>query len=523
MVLLSHTRAKLSMNMAPGAEPDVGVATESTNVPLPEPDEELQALKQEFHNDECEAGCEELRKKSMKKRMTSMFEFSNAEAIKEKVRNQKKVKSVYNVCDAYHNTGFCQMIARHQYFENCTLAVIVVNALWISIDTDGNTAPTMNSAEPIYVVMDSLFFIYFTIEVIVRFLAFKRKLDCLKDGWFKFDITLVVLYGFDPFTLALIAKAKGGDGLDLPTDVLRLCRLARLSRLVRMLRSLPELMVMIKGMVTATSSVAYTLGLLMMVTYVFAIALRNLVPAADSEEKCQQDWGDDGCLENLYFSSVPEAMHNLIIYATFCDELAAFMHAIQKQSEACLILSWIYVSLASLTVMNMLVGVLCEVISAVASEETEMMMTEKVHEKFGALVEKVDDNNDGTISWDEFKDILAMPEALTALESVNVDPESMVDVAEDVFFDEGEPLAVPFQDFMALVLDLRGGQQATVENIMGLGKRFSQKFMNVNTRIENMERNMKDMSASMDQADGKVDEILSYLKVDNAVVSLESP
>jgi len=455
--------------------------------------------------------------KGMKKRRTSVFEFANAEAIKEKVRNAKKVKpGAYNVFNAYHATGFFQMIARHPHFENTTLAVIVINAFWISVDTDGNTASTMLTADAIYVVMDSLFFIYFSVEVIIRFCAFKRKRDCLKDGWFKFDMTLVILYGFDPFTLALVAKAQGGAGLNLPTAVLRLCRLARLSRLVRMLRSLPELMVMIKGMVTATSSVGYTLGLLMILTYVFAIALRNLVPAALSDDECERVYPDVGCIEVVYFSSVPEAMHNLIIFGTFLDALSDFMWAIKGQSPPCLVLCWVYIALASLTVMNMLIGVLCEVISAVAAEETEAMMVDKVHDKFGSIIEKLDDNNDGTISWDEFKAILELPEAIAAFESVNVNPESMVDVAEDVFFEDGEPLAVPFDDFMGMVLDLRGGQQATVENIMGLGKRFSQKFMNVNGRMEKMEITVDEVCGRMDSVDSKLDQILSHLKADTS-------
>lgn len=501
------------MNMAPGREP----GEVSTNIPLPMPNEELLALKQDYNNDGGRSGrSSDSSRKSLKKRETSMFDFTNVEAIKAKVRNkQKKAKKSYNVHDAYHDTGHAQMIARHPYFENFTLGVIVVNAFWISVDTDGNLAPNMSEAKTIFVVMDSLFFTYFSIEVIIRFCAFRRKLDCLKDGWFKFDLVLVLLYAFDPFALGLAAQS-GGDGVNLPTEVLRLCRLARLSRLVRMLRSLPELMVMIKGMVKATSSVGYTLGLLMIVTYVFAIALRNLVPSAEDadagEEKCES-LGENGCLETHFFSSVPETMHNLIIFANFGDELADLMHMVQAQSWPCLVLSWIYVALASLTIMNMLIGVLCEVISAVAAEESEFAMIDKVHEKFGALVERVDDNNDGTISWDEFKGILDLPETLAALESVNVNPESMVDMAEDVFFDEGEPLAVPFDDFMALVLDLRGGQQATVENIMGLGKRFSLKFMNVNCRIEKMEGVMKHVSDRMDQSDSKVDEILRHLNV----------
>merc|ERR1719162_2748857 len=104
-----------------------------------------------------------------------------------------------------------------------------------------------------------------------------------------------------------------------------------------------------------------------------------------------------------------------------------------------------------------------------------------------------------------------MPEALAALKSVNVNPESMIDVAEDVFFEDGEMMAVPFDDFMGMVLDLRGGQQATVENIFGLGKRFTQKFMKVNERMELLDQTTDLVTTRMDRMDGKLDKILRHL------------
>eukprot|EP00747_Dinoflagellata_sp_TGD_P145478 gnl/TRDRNA2_/TRDRNA2_176591_c7_seq14.p1 gnl/TRDRNA2_/TRDRNA2_176591_c7~~gnl/TRDRNA2_/TRDRNA2_176591_c7_seq14.p1 ORF type:complete len:573 (+),score=112.80 gnl/TRDRNA2_/TRDRNA2_176591_c7_seq14:31-1719(+) len=423
--------------------------------------------------------------RSSKAKSAPLFEFSNTEAIKQKVRERKSTKDAYNVHNAYKETGFFQWLAKHEKFDNCTLSVIMINALWISIDTDGNLAETILDAKPMYKVADSLFFIYFTVEVLVRFCAFEKKRDCLKDGWFKFDATLVTLYAFDPFVIGLLAAAQGGGGLNLPTAVLRLFRLARLSRLVRMLRSLPELMVMIKGMVTAAASVGYTLALLMIITYVFSIAFRNLVPP-----------GSD--IEEAYFSSVPEAMHNLIIYATFLDSLSDFILSLKESSPVCFIVAWIYISLASLTVMNMLIGVLCEVISAVAAEENESTMVDKINEKFGEIVAQLDENNDGTISWDEFQGILEYPEATLALESVNVDPEGMVDMAEDFFFEDGKPVNVTFQDFMGMVLDCRGGQQATVKDVMSLGKRFNGKFLAV--------------SGTVDTLNLKLDELLSLMQ-----------
>jgi len=404
----------------------------------------------------------------------TMFDFANIEDIKQKVRDSKTQPVPYNVADFYHEKGFFRRVATAPLFENTTLGVIVVNALWISIDTDGNKADTMLTAATTFIVADCLFFAYFSVELFVRFMAFARKRNCCRDGWFVFDSVLVGLYAFDPFTIALMAFMSGGGGLSLPTAVLRLFRLARLSRLVRMLRSLPELMIMIKGMVQASASVGYTLGLLIMVTYVFAIALRNLVPP-------------DSTIVDDYFHSVPESIHNLIIFGTFLDSLSDFILQVKEESVACLILSWLYIAVASLMVMNMLIGVLCEVISAVAVEEKESMAVDRVNDKFESIVATLDTDNDGTLSWEEFKQILDFPEALQALDSVNVNAEFLVDMSEDLFFEDGNEVTASFSDFMGMVLDLRGGQTATVQDMMRLGKRINQKFASLKGKLDDVD------------------------------------
>jgi hypothetical protein len=422
------------------------------------------------------------------KHATNLFNFANTEEIKEKVRAAKLRPPPYDVKDRYKTSGCFQWLAKHPIFENTTLAIIVINALWISIDTDGNTSDTILDAKPVYVTADVMFFTYFSFELVVRFMAFAKKKHCFRDGWFVFDSTLVTLYAFDPFTIGLMAHLSGGGGLNLPTAVLRLFRLARLSRLIRMLRSLPELMIMIKGMVTAAASVGYTLGLLMLVTYVFAIALVNLAPPVEEEITITDD----------FFPSVPSTMHNLIVYAVFLDALADFIIPIKEQSTVCFMCCWIYICLAAMTVMNMLIGVLCEVISAVAEEEKESMMVDKVHEKFSGIVDRLDKDNDGNLSWDEFQAILEFPEALQELDSMNVDSESMVDMAEDFFFDDGEAVPVSFDQFMDMVLDLRGGQQGTVENIMALQKRFNKKFFSMSRRIDGIDGSLEGIEQKLD-------------------------
>jgi len=245
-------------------------------------------------------------------------------------------------------------------------------------------------------------------------------------------------------------------------------------------------MVMIKGMLSASASVGYTLGLLLIITYVFAIALVNL-REPDTE------------IAVLYFSTVPESMHNLIIFGTFLDALSDFLLLIKEESMPCFILTWLYIALASLTVMNMLIGVLCEVISSVAKEEQESMMVDKVNDKFGEIVKTLDTDNNGTLSWAEFANIIEYPDAVEALASVNVDPVGMVEMAEDFFYEDGDEVSVSFEDFMELVLDLRGGQPASVKDIMRLGKKFSQKFHSIKRRIDAVDDVFQGINIKLDE------------------------
>ncbi|CAK0865716.1 unnamed protein product [Prorocentrum cordatum] len=132
-----------------------------------------------------------------------------------------------------------------------------------------------------------------------------------------------------------------------------------------------------------------------------------------------------------------------------------------------LIVATIFIVFASMTVMNMLIGILCEVISSVAEEERAGILTENVHQKFEFVVASLDENCDGHVSYREFQGArwrIDHPQALRAFESLKVDPEIVVDFAQDWFLDEmGQPKSLNLQEFMDMVMDLRGGQNVTMK------------------------------------------------------------
>merc|ERR1719316_2601341 len=131
-----------------------------------------------------------------------------------------------------------------------------------------------------------------------------------------------------------------------------------------MLRSLPELMVLVTAMVQAIRSVMYVMTLLLLTTYVFAIACTQLSVDTDMGKQ--------------YFVNVALSMYSLVVYATFLDNLGDFCNTIRAESELVVAVVILFIFVSSMTLMNMLLGVLVEVIGTVTSEEKEDMKKQLV-------------------------------------------------------------------------------------------------------------------------------------------------
>mmetsp|Transcript_58512 Transcript_58512/g.104035 ORF Transcript_58512/g.104035 Transcript_58512/m.104035 type:complete len:640 (+) Transcript_58512:100-2019(+) len=381
--------------------------------------------------------------------------FPDAEEMKQKVR-EALLEPSYNVFDFYYETGCFQAIAKSTAFENVTLFVIALNAIWIAIDTDNNDASTLLEAELHFQIADNAFCGYFFLEWVIRFGAFENKCNCRKDAWFVFDSLLVAMMVAETWVMTAVLIFTSADNAVEATggNSLRLFRLLRLSRMARMLRSMPELMILIKGMAAATRSVFSVMCLLIIIMYVFAIAFKQLAEGTS--------------MGAYYFPSVQHSMYTLLIYGTFLDDLAPFCDEVGAESAACLLLVMIFVLLAACTVLNMLIGVLCEVVTAVAETEKEEVLVSFVTTKLQTLLQTLDQDNDGHISQGEFMKILEIPEAAGALEEVGVDPVNIIDYMDFIF--QQRHGALPFNKFMEIILNLRQTNQCTIGDIVDLRK-----------------------------------------------------
>lgn len=129
-----------------------------------------------------------------------------------------------------------------------------------------------------------------------------------------------------------------------------------------------------------------------------------------------------------------------------------------------------FILMVTITIMNMLVGVLVGVVSTVSNVEQEQLVVTFVKENLLSVLRSIQSSDhlrDGTISREEFSVMLHSPEAIRAFNMLGVDVLGLVDLSEFIFHGGDE---LEFVEFIDLCLQLRGSNQATVKDIVDLRK-----------------------------------------------------
>eukprot|EP00747_Dinoflagellata_sp_TGD_P123811 gnl/TRDRNA2_/TRDRNA2_173881_c1_seq1.p1 gnl/TRDRNA2_/TRDRNA2_173881_c1~~gnl/TRDRNA2_/TRDRNA2_173881_c1_seq1.p1 ORF type:complete len:347 (-),score=66.27 gnl/TRDRNA2_/TRDRNA2_173881_c1_seq1:57-1097(-) len=294
---------------------------------------------------------------------------------------------------------------------------------------------------------------FFSFEWLVRFGAFKNKLDCCKDRWFQFDTFLLALMVLETWVFPFVFSSSSGGP---PTGMLKLLRLARLARLVRIMRELPELVAMLKGIRAAGRAVGSALLILVFLIYIFAIMMHMAL----------QDETDE--FLKARFNRLLMVMFTLLIDGTFLDSIGTLATTLLvKRLYIPWLLLMMFVLASALTVMNMLIGVLCEMVSAVAQQEKEDNAIQMVKDSLLQMLKSLDSDGSGMISRNEIEQALYHQDALHVFEDLQVDFKHLLDML-DMFFDADSNGELSVQEIMELILMMRGDRAPTMNDVLTL-------------------------------------------------------
>merc|ERR1712224_382187 len=177
----------------------------------------------------------------------------------------------------------------------------------------------------------------------------------------------------------------------------------------------------------------------------------------------------------------------------------------RAESTICLALVLIFSGVSALTLMNLIVGVLCEVIHQTSMTEKKELAASTLTRRLRHVAHDLDQDFDGFISLPEFENIIEMPEALQALEEVDIDPMELLDLAEVMFWTPdrdrvGKPKSMSFETFMDNLLELRHCQWARLRDVRNIWAQvdpatrdMKQSLSKVNTKFDAIEQGITDV------------------------------
>jgi voltage-gated sodium channel len=227
----------------------------------------------------------------------------------------------------------CRTIADSQRFQGFIFGVIAFNAVVLGLETyDGIKADV---GDVLTVLNDACLGI-FVVEVIIRISAYgRRPQDFFKEGWNVFDFVVIGA----AFVPGLRANAT-------------LLRLVRLLRVVRLVSVLPELRVLIRGMLGALPPIGSMGVLALLFIYVYGmlgwILFGDELPAR---------WGDIGDSMLTLFTVLTLEGWNDVLYEA--QEVHPW--------------SWVFfisfVLIASLLLINILIAIIINAMESAREEE----------------------------------------------------------------------------------------------------------------------------------------------------------
>merc|ERR1712072_1011422 len=130
--------------------------------------------------------------------------------------------------------------------------------------------------------------------------------------------------------------------------------------------------------------------------------------------------------------------------------------------------------------MNMLIGILCDVMSQVALDSKEEMLLKEVKSQIKRLAAQIDVDGSGTIDKDEFELLIRDPMMTTSFHDLGVDVVGVANFGEFIYEQVDE---ISFTDFAFLCSQFRGNKQASVQDVMDLRRYVTVELLSLESRL----------------------------------------
>lgn len=193
----------------------------------------------------------------------------------------------------------------------------------------------------------------------------------------------------------------------------------------------------------------------------------------------------------ILFDSVPSALSLLLLDSLFPDQ-SQLVKDLYSEKPYLGILCFFFFFLTSFTIMNMVVGVMCEVIAGVAKERDENLLYEQLSSKLQEVCDDIDTNGDGFISAEELAHIFDHEATLELLEKIGVDVYALIDDIGSVFeHRKGSPEGLRFDTFADVLWQYRPTLASSIRCVSSFRSMAFTKLCDMEDRCQYIEETVQ--------------------------------
>lgn len=215
-------------------------------------------------------------------------------------------------------------IIESNFFKIVIMLVIVFNAAVIGVESSLDLS---SASEHLLKNADTACLIIYIIEAVLKIYVYRKKY--FKDGWNIFDFVIIIL--------ALVPS----DIIGIPIQLARVFRIFRMFRVFKLVSAFRHLRIIIEAIIQSVPGVVWTMLLLLIIYYVYAIMGIDLFGDRFPE----------------YFGNIPSALFTLFQLTTMENWTEVARTVIDVYP-----LSWMYfipfILAAAFIITNIVVGII---------------------------------------------------------------------------------------------------------------------------------------------------------------------
>lgn len=214
--------------------------------------------------------------------------------------------------------------------------------------------------------------------------------------WNIFDFSVVGVGWLDTLVKVLV-----GDTVGNLSTFIRFFRVLRIMRMVKLVKQLRKLRVIVKGLILSLGIVGWTTLLISMFILLFAILFTTMIGHNTD------DWGDEADLMIMYWGSVTSSMLTLFQFLTM-DDWGYITRKVTRVQPIQYLFAIVYVVVAGWVFLSLLTGMMAEKTADVRQQEEEEERkqnhnaTQESMLSFYEIFEATDNDMDDYLSMEEF-------------------------------------------------------------------------------------------------------------------------